>query len=210
MAKLKAPLMSLGASGALGKALVFFPWKGIDAVREYVIPSNPKTALQTTQRGYLTACVAQIHAAQALAAHPLDELDTSAYARLGGTRKTPRTWFNEMVKLWIDCKILADKPVVYTDGTVTTATVGAIDIELYQLEETADDLVAGKFYFGSSKTNLIHSVAATVTPHVSVALAAEDCAAFLTAGVKYYFQFRPDVADDAEGANSGIYTFVGA
>jgi len=202
--------MSLGASGALGKALVFLGWKGLDCVREYVVPSNPKTAAQTTQRGYMTACVAQINAAQALAAHPLDELDTSAYARLGGTRKTPRTWFNEIVKLWLDCKLLADKPVVYTDGTVSTATVGAIAIELYQLEETADDLVAGKFYFGSSKTNLIHAVAATVTPHVSVALAASDCAAFLTVGVKYYFQFRPDAADDAEGANSGIYTFVGA
>jgi len=49
MAKLKAPLMSLGASGALGKALVFFGWKGLDVVREYVIPANPKTTAQNTQ-----------------------------------------------------------------------------------------------------------------------------------------------------------------
>ncbi|GAI75819.1 unnamed protein product, partial [marine sediment metagenome] len=43
MAKLKGPLFSLGASGALGEAVVYFPWKGLNVVREYVIPSNPKT-----------------------------------------------------------------------------------------------------------------------------------------------------------------------
>ncbi|GAH96000.1 unnamed protein product, partial [marine sediment metagenome] len=37
MAKLKGPLFSLGASQQLGKALVFFGWKGLDVVREYVI-----------------------------------------------------------------------------------------------------------------------------------------------------------------------------
>ena len=54
MAKLKAPLLSLGASGAIGRSIVFFPWKGLDCAREYVIPSNPKSTGQLTQRGYLT------------------------------------------------------------------------------------------------------------------------------------------------------------
>ncbi|GAJ15373.1 unnamed protein product, partial [marine sediment metagenome] len=39
---------------------------------------------------------------------------------------------------------------------------------------------------------------------------AEDCSAFLTAGVKAYVQFKPDVADGCEGADSGIYNFVAA
>jgi len=42
VSKLKAPLLSLGASGQIGKSLVFFGWKGLDVVREYVIPSNTK------------------------------------------------------------------------------------------------------------------------------------------------------------------------
>ncbi|MBA7548858.1 hypothetical protein ES705_41326 [subsurface metagenome] len=70
--------------------------------------------------------------------------------------------------------------------------------------------MAGKFYFGSTKTNLIHVTAATVTAGDKVALVAEDCAAFLTAGVKAYVQFRPDAADGCEGADSGIYHFVAA
>lgn len=210
MAKLKAPLLSLGASGAIGKALVYFGWKGLDVVREYVIPANPKTAKQDTQRGYVIACVAAIHAAQALAANPLDQDDTSAYALLGSKEKTPRTWFNTIVKEWIDCKILADIPVIYTDGTITTPTANAIDLIAYLNEETPSSLVAGKFYFGSSKTALIHAKVATVVAGVSVALAAEDCSAFLTAGKKYYVQFKPDAADPCEGADSGIYTFVAA
>lgn len=208
MAKLKAPLLSLGASGAIGKSLVYFPWKGLDVVREYVIPANPKTAAQDTQRGYIIAVVAAIHAAQALATNPLDQDDTSAYSLLGSTEPTPRTWFNTICKLWIDCELKADIPVIYSDGTITTKTASAIDLIMYLNEKTPSSLVAGKFYFGSSKTALIHSKPATVVAGVSVALSAEDCSAFLTAGKKYFVQFKPDAADPCEGAESGIYYFV--
>lgn len=61
MAKVKLPLISLEARGAIGKALVYFPWKGINAVREYVIPANPRTPDQTTQRGYFADAVADLH-----------------------------------------------------------------------------------------------------------------------------------------------------
>jgi len=208
VAKLKAPLLSLGASGALGKTLVFFPWKGLDVAREYVVPANPKTAAQVTQRGYVTAAVAKIHVCQALAANALDEADISAYALLGSTHPTPRTWFNEIVKEWIDCELTSDIPVIYTDGTISTTTANAIDLIMYLNEKTASQLAAGKFYFGTSKTSLIHSMAATVVAGTSVALTAADCSAFLTAGNKYYVQFKPDAADPAENANSGIYHFV--
>ncbi|KKM06256.1 hypothetical protein LCGC14_1745880, partial [marine sediment metagenome] len=53
MAKLKGPLFSLGASGQIAKALVYFPWKGLNLVREHVVPSNPNTTGQVTQRGYM-------------------------------------------------------------------------------------------------------------------------------------------------------------
>ncbi|GAI68425.1 unnamed protein product [marine sediment metagenome] len=89
MAKLKAPLLSFGASGAIAKAVVYFPWKGLNVAREYVIPANPRTALQTTQRGYLTAAVDGVHAAQADATNPLDSEDASAYALYGSCEPTP-------------------------------------------------------------------------------------------------------------------------
>jgi hypothetical protein len=208
MAKVNAPLFSFNASGKLANALVYFGWKGLDAVRSYVIPSNPKTAAQTTQRGYLTDAVDAIHTALALAANPLDADDKAAYALLASTRANPRTWFNEIVKNWVDCKVGGTVPIVYCDGTISDPTHDSFDCIIQIEEETGSQLAAGKFYFGTSKTALIHSAAATVTAGDEVHLTNSDLSAFLTAGVKYYMQFRPDVADPCEGANSGIYTFT--
>ncbi|GAH19400.1 unnamed protein product, partial [marine sediment metagenome] len=131
MAKLKAPLMSLGASGKLADTLVFFPWKGINAVREYVIPANPKTALQQVQRGYLTAAVALVHTAMADAAHPLASIDQVAYAALASAKGRIITWFNQAVKLYVDVVVAALVGCVYSGMTFTTKTAGAIDIELF-------------------------------------------------------------------------------
>ncbi|GAI72085.1 unnamed protein product [marine sediment metagenome] len=210
MAKLKGPLFSLGASQQLGKTLVYFAWKGLNVVREYVVPANPKTALQQTQRGYLTGAVAGIHTAQADATNPLKSIDQVAYSALAAVKGIIMTWFNTAVKLWVDVKVAVKVPCVYSDMTFTTKTAGAIDLILHLNEETPSTLVAGKFYFGSTKTNLINAKVATVVAGVSVALVAEDCSAFLTAGVKAYVQFRPDAADGCEGADSGIYNFVAA
>ena len=208
MAKVNAPLFSFNASGKLANSLVYFGWKGLDVVRSYVVPANPQSAGQTTQRGYLTAAVAEIHATQAQGTNPLDGDDYAAYALLASTRATPRTWFNEVVKLWCDVEVAGDTPCIYSNGTISDKTANSIDCVFYLNEETGSTLAAGKFYFGTSKTALIHNATATVTPGVSVALTNEDCSAFLTAGTKYYMQFRPDAGDGCEGAVSGIYSFI--
>ena len=196
MAKLKAPLMSFGASGAIAKAIVYFPWKGLNVAREYVIPSNPKTTLQTTQRGYLSDAVDGIHAAQADPTNPLDEEDTQAYALYGSCEPTPRTWFNQAVKDWIDQKVATKLPCLCSNMVITPAT-GELGLSLYLWEATC---TAGKFYYGTSKTALINSEDAVIATQEATATLTG-----LTAGVKYFIQFRPDPADPAEGARSGIY-----
>lgn len=50
MAKLIGPLMSFGARGQIGKAMVTSKWKGIDYARQYVIPANPRTTAQQANR----------------------------------------------------------------------------------------------------------------------------------------------------------------
>ncbi len=50
MAKATGPLYSLSASGKLANAMVYFTWKGINVVREWLIPSNPQSASQGDQR----------------------------------------------------------------------------------------------------------------------------------------------------------------
>jgi len=64
MAKVTSPLQSYDASGQIGKMAVHFNWKGIHAIRTYVIPTNPKTAAQITVRGYFTQSVAFWHGTQ--------------------------------------------------------------------------------------------------------------------------------------------------
>jgi hypothetical protein len=208
MAKLNAPLFSFNASGKLANSLVYFMWKGLDCVRSYVIPANPKTASQVIQRGYLTEAVAKIHAVLALASHPLDAADKAAYALLASTRATPRTWFNEICKVWLNVRKAVKIPVIYSDGTISDPTTTTFDCIMYINEKTAAQLAAGKFYFGTSKTALIHSTAATVVASTSVALANANLSTFLVAATKYYMQFKPDAGDPCVGAVSGIYTFT--
>lgn len=51
MPKTTAPLLSFGAAGQIGQSMVFSKWKGIPYVRRYVVPANPKTAKQMSNRG---------------------------------------------------------------------------------------------------------------------------------------------------------------
>lgn len=55
MARVTGPLFSLDASGTVGKAMTFSKWKGLNYVRLRVIPANPQTASQVSQRNTLTA-----------------------------------------------------------------------------------------------------------------------------------------------------------
>lgn len=50
MAKLTGPLLSFGARGQIGKAMVTSNWRGIDYARQYVIPANPQTTAQQDNR----------------------------------------------------------------------------------------------------------------------------------------------------------------
>lgn len=50
MAKCTGPLYSLSASGKLADAMVYFTWKGVNVVREWLKPANPQSATQGDQR----------------------------------------------------------------------------------------------------------------------------------------------------------------
>ena len=198
MAKLKGPLFSLGASQQLGKALVFFPWKGLNVVREYVVPSNPKTTAQTTQRGYLTAAVTAIHTSQALAAGGINAVDIAAMALWGSIYATPRTWFNQIVKNWIDQKVAALIPIIWGGGVVTP---GALKINLLVNTTCESSLLTNaKVNWGTSKTALINSQAVT-----RAQLSAGVDITGMAAKTKYYLQVRPTLPIGFIGSYSGIY-----
>lgn len=206
MAKLKAPLLSFGASGQIAKTIVYFPWKGLNVARKHVVPANPNTTDQQTQRGYVTAGVAKIHAAIVRATFPLVDDDKSAYSLLAGTHPTPRTWFNEAVKNWVDTKVSANEPVIFSGGAASSTLATSAVLQLYLNEETPSAMGAGVFYLGVSKTSLIKQQPGTITAGSHVTNGANPYTD-LVAGVTYYWQFRVTVAPPDVDAVSGIYHF---
>ena len=196
MAKLKAPLLSFGASGAIGKSIVYFPWKGLDAVREYVIPTNPKTALQTIQRGYLTTIVGKIHDAQASATHPFGATDVAGYALWASVVQAATTWFNQAVRNGIDQLVAGLREAVYTHATVTPGA-DQLAVSVWNLGIAP---TSGDFWYGTSRTALIHKKSATCAGGQASATITG-----LTTGVKYYVQFVPTAPATIVGTKSGIY-----
>lgn len=53
MAKVTMPLLSAEARGKIADAIVFFPWKGLNVVRQWLIPANPQSVDQMTARAKL-------------------------------------------------------------------------------------------------------------------------------------------------------------
>jgi len=210
MAKLKAPLLSLGASGAIGKAIVYFPWKGLDCAREYVVPSNPDTTLQSTHRAYLTEAVDKIHELQARAGQYLNAEDQQAYAAWASIFPTPRTWFNQAVKNWIDVVRAPKGPIIYFDGKETVQLATDTRMRIFSGEKVADTCVAAKVHLGTTKTNLNQTRDLTIIPGFEMVIGAGDQFTGLTVGKRYYWQVRPVAEDPAEGAYSGIYSFIAA
>lgn len=51
MAKVTAPILSLGASGSISKSVTFSRWKGVAYAKVHVTPENPNTADQQEVRG---------------------------------------------------------------------------------------------------------------------------------------------------------------
>lgn len=124
MAKLKAPLLSLGASGAIGKAIVMFPWKGINAAREYVVPANPRSDAQQTQRGHLGDAVDEWHAAL------YNDADRIAWNRLAGTLEDIMSGFNAFMREYIQAAILGNVWTRMYQGVISNITATSFRMEI--------------------------------------------------------------------------------
>lgn len=199
MAKVNAPLFSFNASGQLAKALVYFGWKGLDVVRSYVVPTNPKSDAQIIQRDYMTDAVAGIHEAEANPDVPLSSSDKTGYALLGSLQPTPRTWFNTMVKTIID-QLVAGKDWTIFGGMEVAPSVDTLTVTGFAIAHGTAAATDGKLYYGTSKSSLANSIACTV-----VELTGGKAITPLATGTKYYVQYRPSVPADQVGSNSGIY-----
>ena len=190
MAKVKGPLFSLSASGQIAKTLVYGDWKGIDIVRKYVIPANPNTSGQQTQRGYFAAAVEDWHT------DGFTAIDVAAWNLYALAQKVAASGFNMLVKLKIACAVAAEAWVPLVDCLVTA--IGAAGAQI-NITGTVGSTV--KLYWGTSKTSMFNEEAMVDTAgDYEVTLAA--CGA----STKIYFYIMDKTA--ANQARTGIYSFT--
>jgi hypothetical protein len=78
MAKVDGPLMSLEARGKVGDAIVFFPWKGVHAVRRWLKPTQPNSTTQGYVRAALYAIGKWIKKIQSVSGG--DAVDSKVYS----------------------------------------------------------------------------------------------------------------------------------
>lgn len=143
MAKVKAPLFGLGASGKIGGALVYFPWKGLDVVREYVVPANPRSAQQIVQRGHFEAGVDAWHALT------FTDADRIAWNRWSGTLAKIMSGFNAFMRMYIDQLLRGKAYGRVSDVQVDTPTDVGFDVDV-------EDSIAGRYFtvlIGTSRTH---------------------------------------------------------
>lgn len=164
MAKVTGPLMSMTASGTVGKTLTFGTWKGRAYVRNHVIPNNPKSALQVGVRamfGFLAA-----------AWNALGGTDKSSYDE--GAAAQQISAFNEYMQnnmdRWANNQAPSENAV--PAETVTGATISAhtytggenhVDIDL-TLSTATDQSAVAIFRDSAEITTLSYSKCIAVIP----------------------------------------------
>ncbi len=191
MAKVTAPLFGFSASGKIADSLVFMKWKGIATVRKYLIPANPKSAAQTTQRNRLAAAVLAWHTVA------LTALDQVAWNVLATLAAKPLSGFNKFVKEFLRIDIAGDTWELLTVGSAVPGSAGELDVQIDS--DDAATVVVAKY--GTKKTLLLTEINLSETTGTwSVTITGLD------AGVKYYVQFI-QVTSGIEGI-SGIYEGV--
>lgn len=188
MAKVISPLLSGKAYGQIMKSLVFFPWKSLNCVRGYVIPSNPNTSDQQAQRTKLTNAVDKWHDTA------LIDDDKTAWNLLASTFAEVMSGFNAFVKKMILAVIAGGTwkkfyNMSWAPSGATTCDVGV---------DTDDTIVVAKLYIGTSKTFMpteFSSDGAGASQNFSVT-GLED-------GVTYYYWIRSGTS--VNNGQTGIY-----
>lgn len=198
MAKLTGPLFSLAAKGKLANTLVYADWKGIDYARQYVIPSNPNTAAQQSQRSHFSTAVSQWHDTT----YPLNAKDVENLNRAAGLESSPMSGFNYYVKGVT--KTLANGSLDYQLYDTVEGTPSSGDMEIISKSEASNDAVAMRW--GTTPRALINILDRDEqgTPGTTHTFNLTN----LTPGVTYFYKL-----DNTLGSafnDMGVGTFVAA
>jgi hypothetical protein len=186
MAIVKSPLFSIGASGQLGKSLVYMNWKGIDDVRQHVIPANPRSVGQTTQRGHMTTAVNKWHTVGFNAA------DKTAFNNWASAASIPMSGFNRFVKAVVDALVAG-----HTWNDIHGLSVSSVTSSGFTISATGKSGDTYVCYYGLTPSTMNSSANVTNTNgSLSVTLSG------LSADTVYYCYI--DDTTSGEDARTGI------
>lgn len=173
-------------------------WKGIGVARKYVVPANPNSSAQSTQRGYMTYAVGEWHDAT----NVLTATDKAAWNRLAGIQKPPRSGFNEFVKRIMDERVLGDATPGHLFGITNIAlTHNAFKADI---DDSLNGTLTVTLHVGNSKT--FFAVSATDAQVAGLTSFTAFDTGF-AAGTTVYYWFERGVAG-ANYGRSGLYTGV--
>ena len=178
MAILKGPLFSVDARGKLADSLVYMIWKGINDVRKYVVPANPKSDLQTTQRGYMTSTVALWHSTAFNAA------DLAAFSNWAAVESKAMSGFNRFVKDVVNAYIASE--TIHPTFALAVSDVTSSGFKVAATGETGDTYT---LYYGKSPTNMHNEAVVTNTDGALTATLGS-----LDADTPYYFYIENTTA----------------
>ena len=188
MAKVTGPLLSLDARGQIGKALVFSNWKGIQDVRQFVVPSNPNTAAQQTQRGKITSMNALWHST------PWTADDLTAWNVFAAEMSSVMSGFNAFTRQYC-ADIKAGLTVVQMSNIVVSAED---DDGFTVVADVASDETCS-LYLGAKKTQMtIPFLGVFSVDHLTFTVTGLD------PSTTYYFYLLNEAANKA--GRTGIYT----
>lgn len=195
MAKLVAPLFSFSARGQLAKTLVYSGWKGIDDVRSYAVPANPRSSGQQTQRGYFTESVDAWHNTG------LTADDIEAWNRWANTLPRPQSGFNAFCAAWMNYRVAGVSQANMAmgfNGGIADSGVGQVD---FTVEEDGS-ATAVAFHWGYTPTALINVEAGSEVANV---WSANNVAVASNAIV--YMKAYISMAGPTPNGETGIYRF---
>lgn len=197
MAKLKGPLFSLEASGQLGKFAVYFPWKGLKVVRVHVVPTNPRSAAQTIQRGYVTAANAVWHATGWTVA------DLAAWNKAASTDARVMTGPNKFSSEYLIVAVALGTWADLWDGR--DAAAAGTDREL-RVKGVAG-LLQTRVRWGLRATAMINTIV-MIWDAPNTDWLGQIAPGVLTSGQTVYYQFYEGATFPVRIGVTGIYSFV--
>jgi len=139
MAKVTLPVLGVDASGTIGDSVTFGRWRGVNYARTRVVPANPRTTAQTSQRALMTWVVRAWQFSPAV-------VQAAFYAAAKGLKMTAFNLFTKKNMVVLRPEV-DNSLVVVSPGQSGAPAIVAIDAtggtgEL-QVAATVGDVVAG-------------------------------------------------------------------